>query len=338
MENILDFDYESLKRRLEKENLENYRVTQLFDWIYKKKVTNFITMTNFSKQLRETLSHHFEIIIPDLIKSSKSADGTVKFLWKYPDGNTVESVILRYPNRTSGCISSQVGCPLNCVFCATGMSGYTRNLTSGEILAQIIGMEKAENDRIDNVVFMGMGEPMMNYDEVLKSIHVMTDPKALKISQRRISISTAGIVEGILKLANEPLDVTLSISLHAPTDEKRSKIMPVNKKYSLSTLMEALAVYQKAKDRRITFEYILFDGFNDSIEDATKLIDLVKDIKCNVNLIRYNETGSGLNSTSLEKTKKFEEFLKAHGLEAVIRSEKGSDIEAACGQLRRKTL
>ncbi|MGC8544846.1 23S rRNA (adenine(2503)-C(2))-methyltransferase RlmN [Athalassotoga sp.] len=338
MENILDYDYTALKNKFEMEKLEPYRTTQIFDWIYKKHATSFAVMTNLSKQLRERISMKFIIDMPELVKKTKSSDGTVKFLWKYSDGNTVESVILRYPDRITGCISSQVGCPLNCAFCATGMSGYVRNLTSGEILSQILGMEISENEKINNIVFMGMGEPMLNYDEVIKAIHVITDPKAFKISQRRVSISTAGIVDGILKLSEEPLDVILSISLHASTDDKRSMIMPVNKKYSLEDLMEAVKIYQKAKDRRVTFEYILFDKFNDSLDDAQKLVKILKDIKCNVNLIRYNDTGSTFKKTPMDRAEIFEKFLKDNGIEAVIRAEKGEDISAACGQLRRQTL
>ncbi len=338
MENILDYDYKELQAKLEHERLEKYRATQIFDWIYKKKATSFAVMTNLSKKLREELSRKFKLTFPELVTKVTSKDGTVKFLWKYEDGSTVESVLLRYPDRISACISSQVGCNLGCKFCATGRSGFVRNLTSGEILTQILGMERSEKERIGNVVFMGMGEPMLNYDEVMRAIRVMVDPKALKISQRRISISTAGVVDGIEKLANEPLDVVLSVSLHAPTDEKRSKIMPINQKYPLSVLMNAIKSYQAVKGKRITFEYILFDGFNDSIEDAKKLIELVKDIKCNVNLIPYNDTQSEFKRTPPRKAKEFEEFLKLHGLEAVIRAEKGSDIDAACGQLRRRTL
>lgn len=338
MDNILDYDYEGLKNKFETEKLESYRTIQIFDWIYKKHVTSFSAMTNLSKQLREKISDKFSVVMPELVKKSSASDGTVKFLWKYPDGNTIESVMLRYPDRISGCISSQVGCPLNCAFCATGMSGYVRNLTSGEILAQILGMEISENEKINNIVFMGMGEPMLNYDEVMRAIHVITDPKAFKISQRRVSISTAGVVEGILKLANEPLDVILSVSLHAPTDEKRSNMMPINKRYNLNDLIEALKNYQKIKDRRITFEYILFDHLNDSVDDAKLLIALLKDVKCNVNLIRYNDTGSDFKRTAIERAIIFEEFLKDNGVEAVIRAEKGEDISAACGQLRRQTL
>ncbi len=338
MENILDYDYKELQAKFEHERLEKYRATQIFDWIYKKKATSFAVMTNLSKKLREELSRKFKLTFPELVTKVTSKDGTVKFLWKYEDGSTVESVLLRYPDRISACISSQVGCNLGCKFCATGRSGFVRNLTSGEILAQILGMERSEKERIGNVVFMGMGEPMLNYDEVMRAIRVMVDPKALKISQRRISISTAGVVDGIEKLANEPLDVVLSVSLHAPTDEKRSKIMPINQKYPLSVLMNAIKSYQAIKGKRVTFEYILFDGFNDSLEDAKKLIELVKDIKCNVNLIPYNDTQSEFKRTPPRKAKEFEEFLKSNGLEAVIRAEKGSDIDAACGQLRRRTL
>lgn len=338
LENVLDYDYQELRSKLERERLEPYRATQIFDWVYKKKATSFAVMTNLSKKLRENLARRFELKFPELAARAESKDGTVKFLWKYEDGNTVESVLLRYPDRISACISSQVGCALGCKFCATGRSGFVRDLTSGEILAQILGMEKSENERIGNVVFMGMGEPMLNYDEVMRAIHVMVDPKALKISQRRISISTSGIVNGIERLSNEPLDVVLSVSLHAPTDEKRAQIMPVNKKYPLPVLMESIKSYQATKVKRVTFEYILFDGFNDSMEDAKNLIEVLRDIKCNVNLIPYNETNTGFKRTPLGKARKFESFLKSHGIEAVIRAEKGSDIDAACGQLRRRAL
>ncbi len=333
---MLDYDYEGLRRKLEREKLEPYRATQIFDWIYKKKVSSFSVMTNLSKKLREKLSQRLEVKFPVLVTTARSKDGTVKFLWKYDDGSTVESVLLRYSDRTSACISSQVGCALGCEFCATGKSGFARNLTSGEMLAQILGMEKTENERIGNVVFMGMGEPMLNYDEVMRAIHVIADSKALKISQRRISISTSGIVDGIKRLSNEPLDIILSISLHAPNDEKRSKIMPINQKYPLSMLLDAVREYQAIKNRRVTFEYILFDEFNDSMTDALELVELLKDIKCNVNLIAYNETGSKFKRTPADKASRFEEFLRSHGIEAVIRAEKGSDIDAACGQLRRR--
>ncbi|NIA09774.1 MAG: 23S rRNA (adenine(2503)-C(2))-methyltransferase RlmN, partial [Nitrospiraceae bacterium] len=314
------------------------RATQIFDWIYKKKATSFAVMTNLSKKLRESLARRFELKFPELAARTESKDGTVKFLWKYEDGSTVESVLLRYSDRISACVSSQVGCALGCKFCATGRSGFVRDLTSGEILAQILGMEKSENERIGNVVFMGMGEPMLNYDNVMRAIHVMVDPKALKISQRRISISTSGIVDGIERLLHEPLDIVLSVSLHAPTDEKRAQIMPVDKKYPLPVLMESIKSYQATKGKRVTFEYILFDGFNDSTEDAKKLVEVLQEIKCNVNIIPYNETDTGFKRTPLEKAQKFESFLKSHGIEAVIRAEKGSDIDAACGQLRRRTL
>ncbi len=338
LENVLDYDYQELRSKLEREKLEPYRATQIFDWIYKKKATSFAVMTNLSKKLRESLNRHFELKFPELVTRVESKDGTVKFLWKFEDGNSVESVLLPYPDRISACISSQVGCALGCKFCATGRTGFVRDLTSGEILAQILGMEKSENERIGNVVFMGMGEPMLNYDEVMRAIHVMVDSKALKISQRRISISTSGIVDGIERLANEPLDIVLSISLHAPTDEKRAQIMPIDQKYPLPMLLESVKSYQAIKGKRVTFEYILFDGFNDSIEDAKKLIEVLKGIKCNINLIPYNETDMGFKRTPSEKARKFESFLKSHGIEAVIRAEKGSDIDAACGQLRRRTL
>ncbi len=338
LENILDYSHEELRNKLAKEKLEPYRATQLFDWIYKKKVSSFPAMTNLSKKLREELSFRFEIGLPELVTESRASDGTVKFLWKYEDGNTVESVVLRYPDRTSACISSQIGCALACDFCATGKSGFVRNLTSGEILGQILGMERHEGERIDNVVFMGMGEPMLNYEEVMRAVHVMVDPKAFKISQRRISVSTAGIPEGIMKLSAEKLDVVLSVSLHAPTDEKRSKIMPINERYPLKELLRAIEGYQADKGRRVTFEYILFDRFNDSDEDALQLAEILKGIKCNVNLIRYNETDTGFSRTGDDRAKKFEELLKSRGVEAVIRAEKGSDIDAACGQLRSRTL
>jgi len=338
LKNVLDYDYQEFRSKLEQEKLEPYRATQIFDWVYKKKATSFTVMTNLSKKLRESLASHFELKFPELASRVESKDGTVKFLWKYEDESTVESVLLHYSDRISACISSQVGCALGCKFCATGRSGFVRDLSSGEILAQILGMEKSENERIRNVVFMGMGEPMLNYDEVMRAIHVMVDPKALKIGQRRISISTSGIVDGIERLANESLDVVLSVSLHAPIDEKRAQIMPIDQKYSLPVLLESIKNYQAVKGKRVTFEYILFDGFNDSMDDAKKLVENLQGIKCNVNLISYNETDTGFKRTPLVKARKFESFLKLHGIEAVVRAEKGSDIDAACGQLRRRTL
>jgi len=339
--NLLDFSYEELVEEFAKLGLEKFRVDQVWDWIYKKKVFNFDEMTNLSKQQRNALGERFFIGVPELIDMQVSKiDKTTKFLWKLEDGNTIESVLLFHPDRVTACISSQVGCPAKCAFCATGQSGYVRNLTAGEITAQIIAMEKERKVNIGNIVYMGMGEPLLNYEEVVKSVRILNHKKSKNISMRRISISTVGIPEKIIDLAKDLPEVKLAISLHAPTNFKRDIIVPMNKKYSVEEIIHAAKEYQKITKNRVTFEYILIREFNDYVDDAEKLADLLKGMGAYVNLIPVNPVPS-TGDIKMERPhhwmiERFKEVLDKRNIENEIRKEKGTDIDAACGQLRRR--
>lgn len=339
--NLLDFNYEELVEEFGKLELEKFRVDQVWDWIYKKKVFDFEGMTNLSKENRNLLSERFYIYIPELLDMQISAiDKTTKFLWKLEDGNTIESVLLFHPDRVTACISTQVGCPAKCIFCATGQSGFVRNLSAGEIVSQIIAMESHRRVNIGNIVYMGMGEPLLNYAEVVKSVKILNHKKGKNISMRRISISTVGIPEKIIDLANDLPEVKLAISLHAPTNFKRDIIVPMNKKYSVEEIIHAAKEYQKITKNRVTFEYILIREFNDFVDDAEKLAQLLKGIGAYVNLIPINPVPSS-GELKLERShhwaiERFKEVLDKHNIENEIRKEKGTDIDAACGQLRRR--
>lgn len=340
MKNILDYTYEELKNEIENLGWQKFRTDQICDWIYKKKVLDFDQMTNLSKVQREELKNIFYAQpLRILEKRVSKKDKTTKYLFELEDGNTIESVLLFHTNRITACISTQVGCPLKCLFCATGQSGFVRNLNTSEIVSQILTMEKDEDLRISNVVFMGMGEPLLNYDNVLKSIKNIINPKMLGLSQRHVTISTAGIVPKIYDLSEEGLNIYLSVSLHAPNNRKRDKLMPINYKYPVEELVQAIKHYSEKTGRRITIEYILIKQFNDFQEDAIELAELLNGLKVNVNLIPYNPTGiAGLEKSSKKNIKEFESILKLKGIEAVVREEKGDDIDAACGQLRARRL
>lgn len=340
MKNIMDMDYEELKREItEVFGWERYRTDQILDWIYNKKITEFEKMTNLSKKQREILSQNYTIDFPELVdKKVSKIDGTTKFLWKLKDESTIESVLLFHPNRITACISTQVGCPVKCVFCATGMSGFKRNLSAGEIVSQILAMEKETGKKVGNVVYMGMGEPFLNYDEVVKSIRMLNHPKMKNIGIRRITVSTVGIPEKILKFADENLDVTLAFSLHAPSNFKRDKLVPLNRKYSIEEILHTLKIYQMKTGRRITVEYIVIKEVNDYPSDAEKLADILKDLKVFVNLIPINPVNRIFKRPSRERLLMFKRILNKKGIEAEIRIEKGIDIEAACGQLRMRKL
>lgn len=339
--NLLDFNYEELIEEFGKLDLERFRVDQVWDWIYKKKVFDFEGMTNLSKENRKILSERFYIFIPELLDIQISKiDKTTKFLWKLEDGNTIESVLLFHPDRITACISTQVGCPVKCAFCATGQSGYVRNLTAGEIVSQVIAMESHRHINIGNIVYMGMGEPLLNYAEVVKSVRILNHKKGKNISMRRISISTVGIPEKIIDLAKDLPEVKLAISLHAPTNYKRDVIVPMNKKYSIEEIIHAAKEYQKLTKNRVTFEYILIKEFNDYVDDAEKLAELLRGLGAYVNLIPINPV-SLQSDIRLERPQhwaieRFKEVLDKHNIENEIRKEKGTDIDAACGQLRRR--
>jgi len=340
MKNILDFGYEELRTEVLNLGWEKFRTDQICDWIYRKKVFSFDAMTNLSRKQREELKQRYYIFpLRILDKTVSKKDKTTKYLFELEDGNTVEAVLLFHKNRVTACVSTQVGCQLNCLFCATGKGGFTRNLETSEIISQILTMEKDENLRISNVVYMGMGEPLLNYERVLKSVKMITNPKMNGISQRHVTISTSGVVPKIYDLADENLNIYLSVSLHAPNNQKRDKLMPINFKYPLEELIQAISYYISKTNRRVTVEYLMIKNFNDSKNDALELAELLKGLKVNVNLILYNPIGiPGLERSDRKRVKEFENLLKFKGIEAVVREEKGSDIDAACGQLRVRRL
>lgn len=318
---------------------KKFRAEQIFKWIYKEKVKSFDEMTNLSIELREKLKENYTMCNYNILKKQESKDGTKKYLFDVLDGNAIETVLMQYHHGKTVCVSSQIGCKMGCKFCASTGIQFVRNLTAGEIVEQILAVEQDINDKISNIVFMGIGEPLDNYDNVIKAIKIMNNPKGLEIGTRHISISTSGLVPRIYDLANEKIQCTLSISLHATTDEKRSSMMPVNNRYNIEELMKACKDYIEITNKRISFEYALAKDNNDNLEDAQRLVDLLKGMLCHVNLIPINKIENGKFSKSTnENILKFRDFLNEHGIVATVRRELGSDIDAACGQLRRKNL
>ena len=296
-------------------------------------------MTNLSLELREKLKKEYEIKQFNILKKQIATDGTKKYLFDVLDGNAIETVLMQYHHGYSICVSCQIGCKMGCKFCASTGIPFVRNLSAGEIIEQIMAVERDENIRISNIVFMGIGEPLDNYDNVVKAIRIINNPKGLNIGARHISISTSGLVPKIYQLADENIQCTLSISLHATTDEQRSKMMPVNNTYNIEELLQACKDYIGKTHRRISFEYALAKENNDNLEDAKRLVKLLKGMLCHVNLIPINKIENGeFTKSSNENIMKFRDYLNEHGIVATIRRELGSDIDAACGQLRRKNL
>lgn len=316
--------------------LPRYRADQICSWIYEKKVFSVHEMTNLPKDLREKLAYELHILPPIPVREEKSKDGTRKFLWQLYDGERIESVLLSHGNHTTACLSSQVGCPLACAFCATGDSGYTRDLTAGEMTGQLLAMEKRLGSNINNVVFMGMGEPFLNSDALFKALSILHSPKMRNMGARHITISTSGIVPGILRLAESGLPVRLSVSLHAPNDALRSRLMPVNRRFALAALMKALSVYQEKTGERITFEYVMIQRVNDEPEHAYELAALLSGMDAYINLIPCNPVSDLFQRSETERIKAFSAILTRLNIENEIRKEKGTDIDAACGQLRRR--
>jgi 23S rRNA (adenine2503-C2)-methyltransferase len=311
-----------------------FRADQICRWIYAQKVFDCHSMTNLSKELRDKLAYELPVKIPIQIKESKSGDGTRKFLWQMEDGCRVESVLLDHANHTTACVSSQVGCPLACAFCATGQAGYARDLTSGEITGQFLLMEQRLGRNVNNVVFMGMGEPLLNVENVFKSIRALNHPKMRDLGGRHFTVSTSGIVPGIRDLADFEVPARLSISLHAPNDALRGKLMPINKKYPLSALVEAMRYYKKRSGERITIEYVLIDGVNDDPSLAFEMAALLDGLGVYVNVIPYNPAGTNEMRRPPEgRVKAFCAALTELSIEHEVRREKGTDIMAACGQL-----
>ena len=339
MKNIKDYSLDELKEELKEIGEKPFRAEQIYKWIYETRVSDFEEMTNLSLELREKLKQIYEIKEFKKIKKQVASDGTRKYLFDVLDGNAIETVLMEYHHGYSICVSSQIGCKMGCKFCASTGIPFVRNLTSGEIVEQIMAVEREANVKISNIVFMGIGEPLDNYDNVVKAIRIINHPKGLNIGARHISISTSGLVPKIYQLAEENIQCTLSISLHATTNEQRNQMMPVNQTYPVEQLLQACKDYIEKTHRRISFEYALAKENNDNLEDAKRLVNLLKGMLCHVNLIPINKIENGAyTKSSNENIMKFRDYLNEHGIVATIRRELGSDIDAACGQLRRKSL
>lgn len=337
---ILSFTFDELQNELENLGEKKFRASQVYKWLHSDTVTNFDMMTNLSKQLREKLDENYYIALAEPEKKlTSSIDSTVKYLFKLRDGEYIESVLMKYKYGYSICVSSQVGCKMGCKFCASTLNGVVRNLTSSEILAQVYTAQRDNNIKISHVVLMGMGEPLDNFDNVMRFISLITDEKGQDMSMRHISLSTCGLVPKIYELMNKNLQLTLSVSLHAPNDEIRSSMMPVNKKYNISALLKACREYTDFTHRRISFEYAMVKGVNDSPACAEELAKRLKGILCHINLIPVNEVKeTGCKRSSKSDINAFSQILSSCGYTVTVRRELGSDINASCGQLRRNTV
>ena len=337
MKNIKDYNLDELKQEMISIGEKPFRAEQIFKWIFVENVTSFDEMTNLSLELREKLKKEYTLGIYKIIRKQESKDGTKKYLFDILDNNAIETVLMQYKHGYSICVSSQVGCKMGCKFCASTGIAFIRNLTAGEIAEQILAVERDTGVKISNVVFMGIGEPFDNFDNVLKAIKIINNQKGLNIGARHISVSTCGQVPKIYEIADMDLQCTLSISLHATNDEKRSAMMPINNKYNIEELMKACRYYIEKTNKRISFEYALAKDNNDNLDDARDLVKLLKGMLCHVNLIPINKIENGKFDTSTnENVMKFRDYLNDHGIVATIRRELGDDIDAACGQLRRK--
>ena len=339
MKNIKDYDLSDLKEEMISIGEKGFRAEQIFKWLYVDKVKDFDEMTNLSLELREKLKENYTIFNFKILKKLESKDGTKKYIFDVLDENAIESVLMEYHHGKTICVSSQIGCKMGCKFCASTGIPFIRNLTPGEIVEQILAVEQDIQDKISNIVFMGIGEPLDNYDNVIKAIRILNNPKGLNIGARHISISTSGLVPRIYDLAKENIQCTLSVSLHATNDAKRSAMMPVNNSYHIRELMQACKDYISMTNKRISFEYALAKDNNDNLQDAQELVKLLRGMLCHVNLIPINKIENGkFTKSSNENIIKFRDYLNDHGIVATIRRELGSDIDAACGQLRRKNL
>lgn len=350
---IKDLSVEELASRLKSIKVEEYRAKQIFEWIYRKGATSFGQMTDLPAKVRDYLTDKFCLFSAEIIKIQVSAlDATRKYLFRLDDSETVEAVLIPAGGRQTACLSSQVGCAFGCKFCASGLSGVKRDLRCGEILEQILGISRdLKGKRITNAVMMGTGEPLANYDNVMKAISVLNSPYGFGVGARKITVSTAGYIPGIKRFMKEKEQIELSVSLHAATDETRSYLMPINKKYPLSELMEICREYVKEKNRIITFEYVLIKDVNASPKDAQALVRLLSGLNCKVNLISFNPVPNEVTLRSYssacrspgisdfmppsnKEVKDFQRVLEKGGVNSTIRTQRGADIDAACGQLR----
>jgi len=335
--NLLDLSPEKLPVLIKQWGEPQYRAKQLATWLYKRKVHSFTQMNNLPIGLRQKLEAEWTIFIPQSIKEQVALDGTRKFLLQMADGESVEAVLISEADRLTACISTQVGCAIGCSFCATGHSGFTRQLTAGEIVGQVLALLERTTCSLSNIVFMGMGEPLANYDNVLSAIKTINHPEGLGLGARRITVSTVGILPGIRRLAHENIQINLAVSLHAPNDHLRNQLVPINRTYPIKELLNACQYYIAHTNRRVSFEYVLLHGVNDGEAIAHELGRLLAGMLCHVNLIPVNPTGNKADSRpSEEDTRAFTRILQCYGVQSTQRKEKGTDIAAACGQLRQR--
>ena len=336
MENLIGTPESTLQDIFSDWGIEPYRIHQVFNWVYNYGISDFQQMTNLSKVLRNRLQERFSLALPHIQKKTVSQDESIKYLFELKDGSMVESIWMPSEKRDTLCISTQVGCRLACSFCLTGTLGLKRNLTASEILGQHMAVKKdlPESQGVTNIVLMGMGEPLDNYGPVVDAVRLMVSPEALRISKRKITLSTAGQVDKIKKFQEEKLQISLAISLNATDNPTRDKIMPINKKYPIETLLECLRNYPLKIGRKLTFEYVLLADINDSDEDARRLAQLLKGFRCKINLIPFNPFApSGYRAPSEERVLSFQDILISRNYSVFIRKNRGADIMGACGQL-----
>lgn len=341
-EDIRSFSKEELLALFVQEMGEKkFRATQVYEWVWQKNALSFDEMTNLSLQFREKLKEHFTLDHLSLAEEQVSSDRTIKCAFNAGPGKVVEGVLIPTANRMTACVSSQVGCSLGCTFCATGQLKLLKNLSAGEIYDQVVYIKKLSEERyhqnLSNIVYMGMGEPLLNYKNVMESIHKITSPEGLGMSPRRITVSTSGIAKMIKKLGDDEAKFNFALSLHAANDKKRSQIMPINDTNNLEALAEALRYFYDKTGTRVTYEFILFKGFNDSLEDAQELVKFSRIIPCKVNLIEYNPIdGVDFKRTTVHRLNSFAAYLEEHNVIVNVRRSRGKDIDAACGQLANK--
>lgn len=332
--NLWDMTLAELKTFVKSQEYPDYRAKQIREWMYAG-AESFDTMSNLPKSMRERLKETADIVLPKPLKVQTADDGTVKTLWEFADGNTVESVLMGYKHGDSACLSTQAGCKMNCAFCASAIGGFIRNLTMGEIMGQLLGLERATGRKPKRIVLMGMGEPLDNFDNVMKFLREVTSADGLNMSARHISVSTCGLPDKILELAKSGLPVTLSLSLHAPDDKTRSELMPINGKYGVDSVLKAAQSFFEITSRRVSYEYIMIDGVNDSIEHAALLSNKLKG--GHVNLIEYNPV-KGKSYKPSGNIRQFEEYLTKKGIAVTKRRKLGRGIDAACGQLKQSSI
>ncbi len=340
MENIYNLNYNELETLIKEAGLPKFRTKQIWSWLYKHLITEFSQMNNVDQKTKNYLQENYFIPNYEIVKHQKSSDGTQKVLLQLTDKEVVETVLMKYKHGYSVCVTTQIGCKIGCSFCASHLGGFKRNLSTGEIVAQVIAFSRLvapEGERVGNIVVMGIGEPMDNLDNVLQFIDIINDDQGLNIGARHITVSTSGIVPKMYELIEYPKQINLAISLHASNNEVRSQIMKINNVYSIEDIMKVTKEYIAKTNRRVSFEYIMLSGINDQVEHAKELANLVYGVNCHINLIPFNSVEEyDYRKSQDEQIKKFEKILKERNIQVTTRKSKGDDIDGACGQLRRK--